>query len=43
MCQYPDPFLNATVDEFHIFDHALEEDVIASLMDSPGGDEPSVW
>jgi alpha galactosidase A-like protein/concanavalin A-like lectin/glucanase superfamily protein/alpha galactosidase C-like protein len=35
--QYADPALNATVDEFQIYDHALTQPDIQSLMDSPGG------
>jgi DUF1680 family protein len=35
--QYNDPFLNATVDEFHIFDRALGEAEVQSLLDSPAG------
>ncbi|HEU4544452.1 MAG TPA: beta-L-arabinofuranosidase domain-containing protein [Jiangellaceae bacterium] len=35
--QYSDPFLNATVDEFHIFDRALSQAEIQSLLDSPAG------
>ncbi|AEB44835.1 beta-L-arabinofuranosidase domain-containing protein [Micromonospora maris] len=35
--QYGDPMLNATVDEFHIFDRALSPQEIQSLQDSPAG------
>jgi len=35
--QYNDPLLNATVDEFHIFDRALSQAEIQSLLDSPAG------
>ncbi len=35
--QYNDPFLNASVDEFHIFDRALSQAEIQSLLDSPAG------
>ncbi|MFI7026333.1 beta-L-arabinofuranosidase domain-containing protein [Micromonospora sp. NPDC049900] len=35
--QYGDPMLNATVDEFHIFDRALSAQEVASLQDSPAG------
>ncbi|PZG13699.1 glycosylase [Micromonospora craterilacus] len=35
--QYGDPMLNATVDEFHIFDRALSAAEIQSLQDSPAG------
>jgi Concanavalin A-like lectin/glucanases superfamily/Carbohydrate binding module (family 35) len=33
-----DPLLHATVDEFQIYDHALTQEQIRSLMTSPGGD-----
>jgi hypothetical protein len=33
-----DPLLHATVDEFQIYDRALNQGEIASLMASPGGD-----
>lgn len=36
--QYSDPYLSAVVDEFQIYDHALSQAEVASLMDSPGGD-----
>jgi hypothetical protein len=35
--QYADPALNATVDEFQIYDHALTQSELQSLMNSPGG------
>lgn len=35
--QYPDPFLNATVDEFHIYDRALDATEIARLAASDPG------
>ncbi|MFC4019194.1 beta-L-arabinofuranosidase domain-containing protein [Micromonospora sp. GCM10011542] len=35
--QYGDPFLDATVDEFHVFDRALSQQQIQSLLDSPAG------
>ncbi|MDG4798030.1 beta-L-arabinofuranosidase domain-containing protein [Micromonospora sp. WMMD1082] len=35
--QYGDPYLDATVDEFHIFDRALGEPEVRSLLDSPAG------
>jgi DUF1680 family protein len=35
--QYGDPFLDATVDEFHIFDRALSRQDILSMLDSPAG------
>ncbi len=35
--QYGDPMLNATVDEFHIFDRALSQQEVRSLLDSPAG------
>ncbi|MFC0506498.1 beta-L-arabinofuranosidase domain-containing protein [Micromonospora costi] len=35
--QYGDPFLDATIDEFHIFDRALSQEQIRSLLDSPAG------
>jgi hypothetical protein len=36
--QYADPLLNATVDEFQIYDYALTQAQIQSLMASPGGE-----
>ncbi len=39
-CQFPQrnvSFLNASVDEFHIFDHALAEAEVKSLTESAGG------
>jgi DUF1680 family protein len=35
--QYGDPFLDATIDEFHIFDRALTQPEVASLLQSPAG------
>ncbi|WP_233512362.1 beta-L-arabinofuranosidase domain-containing protein [Micromonospora deserti] len=35
--QYGDPYLDATVDEFHIFDRALTEQEVRSLLDSASG------
>jgi DUF1680 family protein len=35
--QYGDPFLDATIDEFHIFDRALTQPEVASLLDSAAG------
>ncbi|WP_433060795.1 beta-L-arabinofuranosidase domain-containing protein [Dactylosporangium sp. CS-033363] len=35
--QYGDPFLDATVDEFHIFDRALTQTELVSMLDSPAG------
>ncbi|MFI5912380.1 beta-L-arabinofuranosidase domain-containing protein [Dactylosporangium sp. NPDC051541] len=35
--QYGDPFLDATVDEFHIFDRALTQTELLTLLDSPAG------
>lgn len=35
--QYGDPMLNATIDEFHIFDRALSADEIQSLQTSAAG------
>ncbi|WP_426512029.1 beta-L-arabinofuranosidase domain-containing protein [Dactylosporangium sp. McL0621] len=35
--QYGDPFLDATVDEFHIFDRALSQTELLTLLDSPSG------
>nr|BFE61206.1 hypothetical protein GCM10020063_057320 [Dactylosporangium thailandense] len=34
---YGDPFLDATVDEFHIFDRALTQTELLSMLDSPAG------
>ncbi|MFG2044290.1 beta-L-arabinofuranosidase domain-containing protein [Dactylosporangium sp. NPDC048998] len=34
---YGDPFLDATIDEFHIFDRALSRQEVQSLLDSPAG------
>ncbi|WP_238006734.1 glycoside hydrolase family 127 protein [Dactylosporangium sp. AC04546] len=34
---YGDPFLDATVDEFHIFDRALSQTELLSMLDSPAG------
>ena len=34
---YSDPYLNATVDEFQVFDRALSQAEVASLLDAPGG------
>jgi hypothetical protein len=34
--QYPDPLLNGSVDDFHIFNVALTQDQIRSVMASPG-------
>ena len=36
--QYADPLFNGTIDDFHIFDRALTQEQIQSLMASPGGD-----
>jgi hypothetical protein len=36
--QYADPLLQATVDDFNIFDRALSEAEIQSLMAAPGGE-----
>lgn len=36
--QYDDPLLDATVDEFQIYDYALTQAQIQSLMASPGGE-----
>ncbi|NUT48697.1 MAG: glycosylase, partial [Saccharothrix sp.] len=36
--QYGDPYLDATIDEFHIFDRALSQDELRSMLDSPAGD-----
>lgn len=35
--QYGDPFLDAAIDEFHIFDRALTGPELLSLVDSPAG------
>lgn len=35
--QYGDPYLDATIDEFHIFDRALTGDELRSVVDSPAG------
>lgn len=35
--QYGDPFLDATIDEFHIFDRALTQQEVQSLLASPAG------
>jgi hypothetical protein len=35
--QYPDPLLDAAVDEFQIYDRGLTQAEIQSLMDTPGG------
>ncbi|WDZ82750.1 beta-L-arabinofuranosidase domain-containing protein [Micromonospora cathayae] len=35
--QYGDPYLDATVDEFHIFDRALSGPEVRSLLDSAAG------
>lgn len=35
--QYNDPFLNAALDEFHIFDRALSQAEVQSLLDSAAG------
>jgi DUF1680 family protein len=35
--QYNDPLLNGTVDEFHVFDRALSQTEIQSMLDSPAG------
>ncbi|MEV5695615.1 beta-L-arabinofuranosidase domain-containing protein [Micromonospora globbae] len=35
--QYGDPFLDATIDEFHVFDRALSQQEVESLLDSPAG------
>ncbi|WP_432993097.1 beta-L-arabinofuranosidase domain-containing protein [Dactylosporangium sp. CA-233914] len=35
--QYGDPFLDATIDEFHIFDRALTQTELLSMLDSPAG------
>ncbi len=35
--QYGDPFLDATIDEFHIFDRALSRPELRSMLDSPAG------
>ena len=36
--QFPDPLLDAAVDDFHIYDRALSPAQLQSLMISPGGD-----
>ncbi len=35
--QYGDPFLDATIDEFHIFDRALSQQELLSMLDSAAG------
>ncbi|MBM0224545.1 MULTISPECIES: beta-L-arabinofuranosidase domain-containing protein [Micromonospora] len=35
--QYGDPLLDATIDEFHVFDRALSQQDVRSLLDSPAG------
>ncbi|MEV4139007.1 beta-L-arabinofuranosidase domain-containing protein [Dactylosporangium sp. NPDC049742] len=35
--QYGDPFLDATLDELHIFDRALSQAELATLLESPAG------
>ncbi|GAB3329012.1 glycoside hydrolase family 127 protein [Micromonospora halotolerans] len=35
--QYGDPLLDATIDEFHVFDRALSQQEVRSLLDSPAG------
>ena len=35
--QYGDPFLDATIDEFHIFDRALSQQELLSMLNSPAG------
>jgi glucose/arabinose dehydrogenase/PKD repeat protein/type 1 glutamine amidotransferase len=35
--QWPDPLVNAEVDDFNIFDHALSQEQIQALMAAPGG------
>ncbi|MGI5176167.1 beta-L-arabinofuranosidase domain-containing protein [Dactylosporangium sp. CA-152071] len=35
--QYGDPFLDAAIDEFHIFDRALSQTELLSMLDSPAG------
>src|SRR5262245_59475539 len=35
--QYPDPFLNATVDDFQIYDHTLSAADIAALASGQAG------
>jgi hypothetical protein len=35
--QYGDPLLNGSVDDFHVFNVALSQEQIQSLMTSPGG------
>jgi hypothetical protein len=34
--QYPDPLLDATVDDFRLYDRALSPDEVGSLMSTPG-------
>lgn len=41
--QYGDPFLDATIDEFHIFDRALGPAELGSLMDSTGAGGNIAW
>jgi concanavalin A-like lectin/glucanase superfamily protein len=35
--QYPDPLVDASVDEFQIYDRGLTQAEVQSLMDTPGG------
>jgi DUF1680 family protein len=35
--QYGDPYLDATIDEFHIFDRALSSQELLSMLQSPAG------
>ncbi|MGH3392778.1 MAG: LamG-like jellyroll fold domain-containing protein, partial [Actinomadura sp.] len=35
--QYSDPFLNASIDEFHVFNRGLSQAEVQSLLDSPAG------
>jgi hypothetical protein len=35
--QYPDPLLDATVDDFHLYDRAITPAELGSLLSSPGG------
>jgi DUF1680 family protein len=35
--QYNDPYLDATIDEFHIFDRALSQQELLSMVDSAAG------